>query len=157
MTFHNRKKRILFAMLIVLIAIQFIRPARNQGGQVLQTDISNSLIIPENVYSILKNSCYDCHSNNTNYPWYFNIQPIGWIMADDIKKGKAKINFSEWNSLSVRKQKTKLQEIENIIKEGKMPLKSYKLLHEKARLSESDKKLLFQWIENAKDSLTNSN
>ena len=94
----NRIKKILFALLFVILvvftAIQFIQPVRNISGQVLQTDISNTYNVPENVYTLLKNACYDCHSNNTNYPWYSNIQPVAWLLAMDIKNGKAKINFS---------------------------------------------------------------
>ena len=140
-------------MLLVFIAIQFVRPAHNKSEQVLSTDISNAYSIPENINSLLTNACYDCHSNNTNYPWYSNVQPMGWFIARDIDCGKVKMNFSEWGSLSERKQTSRLQEMENIIKEGKMPLPSYKFLHKNARLTEKDKELLFNWIEKTKDSL----
>lgn len=134
-------------MLLAFIAIQFIRPARNQSGQVLQTDIANTIEIPSNVYVLLKNACYDCHSNNTIYPWYSNIQPVAWLLAKDIKNGKAKMNFSEFGSLSRRKQISRLKEMENQIKDNEMPLPSYQLMHKNARLTLEDKTLLIDWIE----------
>ena len=84
----SRPKKILSAILIVFIAIQFIQPAHNKSDQLLATDISKMVNIPDSVQALLKNACYDCHSNNTNYPWYSNIQPMGWLMAKHIKKAK---------------------------------------------------------------------
>jgi hypothetical protein len=92
----SRIKKILLAALIVFIAIQFIRPARNECGQPSPTDISKIDSVPGNVQTILKTYCYDCHSNHTNYPWYSNIQPAGWWLASHIKEGKAELNFSEF-------------------------------------------------------------
>lgn len=143
----KERNKILLAILIVFIIIQFIQPARNNDGQVSPTDISNTYVIPKNVNTIFKNACYDCHSNNTNYLWYSNVQPIAWLIARDIKKGKEKLNFNEFGSLSSRKQISRLQEIENIIKAGKMPLPSYKLLHKNARITDDDNKTLIEWIE----------
>lgn len=154
----NRIKKILFALLFVIVvvftAIQFIQPARNISGQVLRTDISNTYNIPENVYALLKNACYDCHSNNTNYPWYSNIQPVGWLLAKDVKNGKAKVNFSEFGSNSLRRQISKLQGIENRIKDGTMPLPPYQLMHKNARLTKEEKELIIGWIQKTKDSIT---
>jgi len=92
-------KKILLVILIVFIAIQFIIPARNTSGQVLPTDITKTVNIPDKVLDVFKNSCYDCHSNNTRYPWYVNIQPMGWVMASHIKNGKENLNFSEFGEL----------------------------------------------------------
>lgn len=150
----KRVKQILFVLLIAFVTIQFIQPARNQSGQVLETDISKAYSIPDNAYAILKNACYDCHSDNTSYPWYSNIQPIGWILAKDIEDGKAKLNFSEFGSMSSRRQKSKLQGIANQIEDGTMPLPAYQLMHENARLTKEEKELLLGWIQEAKDSIT---
>jgi len=149
----KRVKQILFVLLIGFIVMQFMQPARNQSGQVLQTDISPTYAIPENVQTLFKNTCYDCHSNNTNHPWYSMIQPIGWILARDIEDGKAKLNFSELGSLSSRKQISRLQQIENRIKDDTMPLPAYQLLHPSARLTEEEKQLLIGWIQKTRDSI----
>ncbi len=146
----KRAKQILFVFLIVFIVIQFLQPARNQSGQVSQTEFSNTYSIPNNVHTLFKNACFDCHSNNSSYPWYFNIQPVGWILARDIKNGKAKLNFSEIGSLSSRRQISKLQEVENRIKDGTMPLPAYQVMHPSARLTEEERRLLVDWIQKTK-------
>jgi hypothetical protein len=140
-------KRILFMLLIAFVGIQFIQPARNQSGQVMESDIANTDSIPSNVYARLKSSCYDCHSNNSTYPWYSNIEPIGWMLAKDIENGKAMLNFSEFGSLSSRRRVSKLRDVENRIKDGTMPLPGYLFMHPGARITEEEKKLLINWIE----------
>lgn len=151
------KKRILailLPILIVFVSIQFIQPVRNTSGQVLPTDISNIYKIPPDVFTLINSSCYDCHSNNTNYPWYSNIQPVGWLLEADIKNGKSKLNFSEFGSLSSRRQISKLRNIENRIKDGTMPIKVYQIMHPSAQLTEEDKQLLIDWIQKTQDSIT---
>ena len=154
----KRIKKILFVILLVIlivfIIIQFIRPARNISGQVLQTDLSKIYSISQNVSAIFKNACYDCHSNNTNYPWYSNIQPVGWLLASQNNKCKAKLNFSEFGSFSSRRQISKLRNIENRIKDGTMPLPAYQFMHPNARLKEEEKRLLIDWIQKTRDSIT---
>lgn len=150
-------KKILLVLLIVFIAIQFIQPARNKSVQVLPTDISKTVSVPENVQQILRTSCYDCHSNNTNYPWYNYMQPTAWILANHIKHGKKDLNFSEFGSYPTRKQQSKLKAIADQIKDGEMPLSSYTLIHRNARLSKEEKSLLIDWALNAKDSLDKIN
>lgn len=150
-------KKILLVLLIVFIAIQFIQPARNTSGQVLPTDISKTVSVRENVQQILRTSCYDCHSNNTNYPWYNYMQPTAWILANHIKHGKKDLNFSEFGSYSIRKQQSKLKAIADQIKDGEMPLSSYTLIHRNARLTTEQKKLIIDWALNAKDSLDKIN
>ncbi|MGY3053106.1 hypothetical protein ACVWYG_001303 [Pedobacter sp. UYEF25] len=143
----------LLALLIVVIAIQFIQPAPNKNGQVLETDITKVVGIPKNVQGILKTSCYNCHSNNTEYPWYSKIQPGGWWLASHIKKGKEELNFSEFGSYSKRRQQSKLKSIINSIDDGTMPLPSYTLIHKNAILSNGDKMNLKKWASSMKDSL----
>jgi hypothetical protein len=148
----RRIQIILLTIGILMIAIQFTRPARNQNKQVLLTDISKSVTIPDSVQSILTNACYDCHSNNTNYPWYVNIQPTGWLMAKHINQGKEELNFSEFGNYSPRRQISKLNGIANSIEDDIMPLPSYRFMHKNARLSENEKSLVIRWIQNTEDS-----
>ena len=153
----SNTKKLLLAIGIVFIAIQFIQPAHNKSGQVLITDISKIVSISDSVQIILKNACYDCHSNSTNYPWYSNIQPIGWIMAKHIKQGKEELNFNEFGSYSPRKQLSKLNGIANSIKDDIMPLSSYKLVHKNAQLSTKEKTLIINWVQLLKDNLSVKN
>lgn len=140
-------------LLAAFVLLQFIRPARNGSGQVLPTDLTEIYSVPSNVQAILKNSCYDCHSNNTRYPWYVNIQPIGWLLAKHIKDGKNELNFSNFGAYSTRRQLSKLRSVENSIEDGTMPLSSYTLLHNDAKLTKDEKALLIAWSTRLKDSL----
>jgi hypothetical protein len=147
-------KKILLGSGILFIALQFIRPARNKSVQVLTTDISKVVTIPDTVLTLLKNACYDCHSNNTDYPWYSNIQPMGWLMTHHIKPAKNELNFSEFGVYSQRRQLSKLEGIANSIKDNIMPLKSYKIMHKSAQLSTDEKSLLINWAQQSIDSLS---
>lgn len=151
----NILKKILFLLLVMLIAIQFIQPARNTNGQVLSTDISKVVSVPDNVQSILKVACFDCHSNQTNYPWYTYLQPVGWILHNHIVDGKKELNFNDFGSYSKRRQQSKLKAIVSQIKDDQMPLTSYKIMHGDARLSKEEKDLVINWASATKDSIQN--
>ncbi len=150
----GRIKKILMFFLFLLIAIQFIQPAHNNSKE-LTTDFENVFVVPDEIQSILQNACYDCHSNNTIYPWYSNIQPMAWLMSRHINNGKAQLNFSGFGTSSQRKQTSKLKEMANQVKDDEMPLASYKLMHSKARLSTAEKTLIFKWLIQTADSLQN--
>jgi hypothetical protein len=147
-------KKILLVSGILFIALQFMRPVYNKNRQVLTTDISKVVTIPDTVLTLLKNACYDCHSDNTVYPWYSDIQPVGWLMAYHIKKAKNQLNFSEFGSYSQRRQLSKLDGIANSIKDDIMPLKSYKKMHKPAQLSADEKSLMINWAQQSIDSLS---
>jgi hypothetical protein len=147
-------KRILFVGGILFIVLQFIRPVQNKNGLVLSTDISKVISIPDTVRTLLKDACYDCHSNNTDYPWYSNIQPMGWLMAYHIKEAKNQLNFSDFGNYSQRQQLSKLDGIANSLKDDIMPLKSYKIMHKSAQLSTGEKSLLINWAQQSIDSLS---
>jgi hypothetical protein len=153
----NPLKKILVVSGIVIILIQFIRPSINKSSQPLTADISKTVPIPDTVGILLKNACYDCHSDDTGYPWYSNIQPIGWLLASHIKKAKNQLNFSEFGFYAQRRQLSKLDGIANSIKDDIMPLSSYKLMHRNAILSTNEKELLLKWVQLAKDSLSIKN
>ena len=150
----SRGKKTVIVLFLVFIAMQFIQPARNKSSE-QQENIMKNFNFPASVTSILKTSCYDCHSNNTCYPWYANIQPLGWLLANHIKEGKNELNFSDFNKYSVRRQISKFKAIRNSIKDGTMPLASYTWLHHNAKLSEASKALLIDWSLRAADSLSN--
>lgn len=138
-------KKILIGLLVVLVVIQFIRPERNISELPSQNDIRVHYSVPANVESVLKRACYDCHSNNTNYPWYANIQPVLWWLQDHIEEGKEELNFSEFATYSAKKADHKLDEVIEMVEEEEMPLESYTYIHKDAILSSSEKKLLMDW------------
>jgi hypothetical protein len=139
-------RKILLAVFVLVIVMQFFQPERNNKKK-QGTDISKVYSVPANIYGILKNSCFDCHSNSTRYPWYTSIQPLGWWMASHIREGKSELNFDEFGDYSSRRQKSKLKAIAESIKDETMPLPSYTLMHRSAKLSENDKNLLIQWLD----------
>ena len=142
-------KKILMILVIIFIVMQFVQPKRNiQGNSFVRINM------PENVKRIMSQSCFDCHSNNTRYPWYSRVQPIGWMLARHIKQGKADLNFDEFTSYSERRQLNKLRSIETSIKEGTMPIASYLLIHHDARLSAAEKLLITEWAQRTTDSIT---
>lgn len=149
----NRIKKILLVLLVAFIAIQFVQPARNTSVHVLPTDISTTVSVPENVHAILQTACYDCHSNNTNYPWYNYTQPAAWILANHIKNGKKDLNFSEFGSYPKRRQQSKLKAIADQVRDGEMPLYSYSVIHKNARLTKEEKLVIMNWAQSEKDSL----
>lgn len=140
-------------LLVVIVGIQFIPKARNQSDEILSTDFIKTFNAPDNIGSLLKTSCYDCHSNNTNYPWYNKIQPVSWFLAIHIKVAKEELNFSEFGDYSSRKQKSKLKSIVSQIKDKEMPLSSYTIIHRDAILSESEKLELENWLNELRESL----
>lgn len=148
------KRKWILILLVAFVLIQFIQPARNHSGQVLQTDITKMFAIPSNVKTILESACYDCHSNNTRYPWYANIQPGGWWLANHIKEGKEELNFSEFGGYSPRRQISKLRSIGNSIKDGSMPLSSYTFMHKDAKLTKEEQAQLIDWVKTTGNSLT---
>jgi hypothetical protein len=143
------KKAFLF-LLIAFVGIQFIPTTRNQSNEILEIDFFKTFEAPNNIQKLLKNSCYDCHSNNTYYPWYNKIQPVSWLLEYHVKKGKKDLNFSEFGGYSERRQKSKLKSIKNQIKEGEMPLWSYTFIHRDVKLSKNDKELIYNWLNKLK-------
>lgn len=149
----NKRKTIILIVVVVFIAIQFFRPDRNNSGQVYEQAISQLYPIPDNVHLILQQSCINCHSNNTDYPWYANVQPVGWWLNYHIRNAKEQLNLDEFAEYSDRQRINKLRSMRDQIKDGEMPLWSYTLMHEEARLTETEKSLLIQWLNATTDSL----
>ena len=135
--------------------MQLYQPARNESfEQDITANFTKVYNVPKNVEAIVRTSCYDCHSNNTNYPWYSNVAPVGFFMEHHIKEAKEDLNFSEWGNYSKRKQENKLDRIVKQIKSDEMPLASYTLIHKNARLTTVQKKEVMDWISKIKDSIS---
>lgn len=146
-------KKILIVLLIIFVLMQFIRPAKNVSNVLSSNDISTKYTVPDSVQRILKVACYDCHSDNTRYPWYAEIQPVGWWLSNHIKDGKRGLNFSEFTSYRIKKQFHRLDDIDELIKKNEMPLSSYTIIHKDAILTEQQKHTLANWTESLRDSI----
>jgi len=138
-------KTTLVVLLVVLVLMQFYRPAKNEGAIDTPTDISVAYAVPEDVMNVLHKACYDCHSNHTEYPWYNNIQPVALWLADHVKEGKEELNFSEFGTFKTKRKLKKLKEIVHEVEEGDMPLSSYTLIHNEAKLTPQEKQMLIDW------------
>lgn len=140
-------KKIFLALLVLLIVIQFVRPEKNLSQEkITSRDISKVHTMPGNVHELLITKCYDCHSNNTAYPWYSNIQPVGWWLANHVNEGKGELNFSEFSTYDKKKADHKLEELIEVMEEGTMPLTSYTWLHPDSKISAADKDQLIGWV-----------
>ena len=139
-------KKILIGLAVVLVLIQFVPRSINKSREILSADITKIYSVPDDVLSIFKNACYDCHSNHTRYPWYSHIQPFRLFLDKHIKDGKEELNFSEYGLYSVRRQRNKLKAIREALEDGTMPLQSYRLMHPKARLTKKQKDTIVRWI-----------
>lgn len=146
-------KKILITLLIVFVLMQFYRPARNLAGQPQPNDISKVYAVPQNVQTILDKACYDCHSNNTKYPWYAEIQPVRFFLDDHIAEGKREINFNEFKTFPAARKYIKLEETINQVKDGEMPFSSYTLIHTNAKLTDAEKQELITWAQNIRDTM----
>lgn len=147
-------KRIALVVVLVLIAIQFFRPARNLSTQpATKNDLTVMYPPPPDVRRTLEVACYDCHSNHTDYPWYANVQPVGWWLASHINDGKRALNFSEFGTYSPKKQAHKFDAIGDRLSDRSMPLGSYTWIHRSARLNDQQIRALTDWIEAAHDKL----
>lgn len=140
-------KKILLVLLVILIVIQFIHPARNSATGTQPNSIANAYPVPEDVKVILDKACMDCHSNNTRYRWYFKIQPLDWWLTHHINEGKEELNFDEYTNKSLRYQFHKLESTVDQVKKGEMPLDSYLWVHKDAALSQHEKDVLIAWAQ----------
>jgi hypothetical protein len=147
---NNMVRKVLVFLLIALVIIQFIRPARNHGATAGSTDITHYVHVPDTVMRILQVSCYDCHSNNTVYPWYTNINPVGLWMSGHVNDGKRAINFSDLSMFDKRKLDHRLKDIAEQADNGGMPLFSYTIIHTYAKLSSGQVQLIKAWTDAAR-------
>lgn len=134
-------------LIVAFIVLQFFHPAENTGIRDTTADVMNSSHIPDTVAMILQASCYDCHSNNTIYPWYGKISPVSWYMSHHINEGREHLNFSEWTDYSQSEKIGKLDDLCEEVSSGDMPLRSYLFLHGDARLSAEQIRAICDWTE----------
>ena len=140
-------KKILIVIAVLLVVIQFIRPAKNEGTVEGPKDITHTVTVSAEVQNILQKSCNYCHSNHTQYPWYYNIQPVAWWLAHHVDEGKHHLNFSEFNGYKTKRKLHKLKEIKEEVEDSEMPMNSYLWMHSNAKLTEAEKATLYKWVE----------
>jgi hypothetical protein len=143
------KKKILFILLGLVLAIQLVRPDTSTPAVDPSQDFMQVLQPPTEVATILKTACYDCHSYETRYPWYNQIVPVSWWLANHVREGREHLNFNTFAAISTGDQAEVLEEAVEEIQKGKMPLDSYTWTHADARLSAEQKNVLVAWLNTA--------
>jgi len=138
-------KKVLLGILVVFILIQMIRPTKNDSKNDIN-HISTVIVVPNEVQEIFKTSCNDCHSNNTVYPWYNEIAPVSWYLAQHINEGKEHMNLSEWTVYNKNQQDHILKDFEEVLETHEMPLKSYLIIHKEAKLTTEQYDVLLNWV-----------
>jgi len=138
-------KKILLFLLIVFIIAQFFGPEKNEGSTAAIVAFLEDTNPSEDVRFILKQNCFDCHSNVTRYPWYSKITPVNYWMADHVKHAKEELNFSKWNEYSIKKKDHKFEELIEEVEEREMPLNSYTWMHSEANLTDAQIESVIDW------------
>lgn len=149
-----KKGRIIWLIIIAfVIIIQLIPSGRPEIKNDNPDDLISNNIVPDSVELVLRNACYDCHSNETYYPWYSFVAPVSWLVSRDTKLGRADLNFSEWESLSKMDKAKLLDEISDEVKGGAMPMPIYILMHPEAKLTMNQREMLINWSDKFAESL----
>lgn len=131
--------KVLLGLVVLFLGAQLVRPDRSNPP--VESDVD----APPEVKALLKRACYDCHSHETTWPWYSNVAPVSWVVAHHVDEGRAELNFSKWAAYEPKRRAHKLEETEEMIEKGEMPLPGYVALHPEAKLTDAEKKTLIDW------------
>jgi cytochrome c551/c552 len=132
-------QKILLGVVALLVLIQLYRPAQTNPP------VTGEVNAPPEVARLLRRACYDCHSNETKWPWYANVAPVSWLVTHHVDEGRRELNFSTWASYPPKKVAHKLEETEQLVQTGEMPMKGYVALHPEAKLTDAEKQTLLTW------------
>jgi hypothetical protein len=146
-------RKILIGLLVLLIVIQFIRPAKNQGDAQSPQDITHVVSVPDSTLKLLQTACYDCHSNNTNYPWYAAINPVGLWLHNHVREGKDELNFTTFAQYDAKRRAKKMKEVAETVDKHEMPLPSYLWIHKEAILTAAQRQSIINWAKYAEQQL----
>jgi hypothetical protein len=146
-------RKILLGLAAVFVALQFVRPAKNLSPAPGPDAITAKVAVPPDVEQVLTKACYDCHSDHTRYPWYAEVQPVGWWLASHIKEGKQHLNLSEFGTYNKKTANRKLQQIARTINSRFMPLNSYTWIHRDAILTDAEIKRITAWTDAAREQI----
>jgi hypothetical protein len=138
-------KKILLGLLLIFVIAQFFGPEKNEGSLSSIQPFLAETNPPKDVEIILKETCYDCHSDVTRYPWYNNITPVNYWLAGHVKDAKKHFNISNWEGNSVKRKDHKFEELIEMVEDKVMPLESYTWTHTEAKLTDTQIKSVVDW------------
>jgi len=143
---RDRVKRIIFGSIAILILIQIIRPSRTNPPVAASRSLESHVDVPPEVQTVLKRSCYDCHSNSTVWPWYSNVAPVSWYVARDVNVARGHVNFQNWEAqINEQEGKEHLGLICKLVREGKMPPADYRFIHGGTNVSSQETSAVCAW------------
>ena len=143
-------KKVIILLIVILIGIQFITIDKTNPPTDMEKDFITIANPPADMGIMIKESCYDCHSHHTKYPWYSNIAPVSWLLKEHVNNGRNHLNFSVWSDYKESKKDHKIDECIEMIESGEMPMKGYVLLHEEANLTDVQKQAMIDWFRSVK-------
>jgi hypothetical protein len=135
----------------VFAIIQLFQPDRNNSTENLKSELTNLYKLPDSIENLLSTTCYDCHSNNTDYPFVINIQPFGWYMESKVTKGKKHLNFSEFGNYKKEEAIEKLEDIDLAMQNNRMPLQAYRWYNSESNLTEEQRATISAWAKQLKE------
>lgn len=147
------RKWILYAILGIFLLIQFYPVKQPEVTYDNPYDLIKNVNVPDDIALKLRNTCYDCHSNETAYPWYSNIAPVKWLLYDHVEEAREELNFSLWNKMNKEDKADILDDLASEVLEKEMPLKFYPYLHSKAKLTDTDRQKIADWAESYMEEL----
>jgi hypothetical protein len=140
-------------ILVIFAVAQFVRRPDLTNADLLPARALRAHVqVPLDVDSVLRRACYDCHSHDTRWPLYARWAPVSWMVAGDVRQGRADLNFSDWSTDPVREptQSQRLGGICSDLRRGIMPPRSYLVMHRRARLSDAEVDRVCDWTEVAR-------
>lgn len=144
-----RKKALKIGILVLAAAFLLAQTIRTERSN---PPISSDISCDPGVRSLLRKACYDCHSNETIWPWYSGIAPFSWLVTNDVREARRHLNFSEWGGYDSDTRLYKLKGIAEEVREGEMPLWYYSIVHKGARLDAAERDRILSWAEAASQS-----
>ncbi len=140
------KRKILLAVVAILVVIQVFQIDKTNPAADPAKDFIALEQPPQEVANLLKDACYDCHSNDSEYPWYTNIQPVGWWIKRHINEARKELNYAVWADYQAKRKAHKFEEMVDEVEKGKMPLKSFTLMHPEAKLTDAQRQAMVAWF-----------
>lgn len=144
-------KKIFYFLLVLFAIIQLFQPDRNNSTENLKSELTNLYKLPDSIENLLSTTCYDCHSNNTDYPFVINIQPFGWYMESKVTKGKKHLNFSEFGNYKKEEAIEKLEDIDLAMQNNRMPLQAYRWYNSESNLTDEQRATISAWAKQLKE------
>ena len=153
---HLKAKWVITGIAAVVVGLQFTTPAHTNPPSDEMQGLQKSTTVPSGVLALFERSCYDCHSNTTDWRWYTYVAPVSWYTVGHVNTGRAKLNFSLWGTYSAHKKDNRLEGICDQCQRGEMPLPSYALIHPQVKLSPDDVSMICAWASTERSRLASA-